>query len=80
MRTTLTISNDVAIALERIRERDGLSLEGAINEARRRGLRMMDAEAPPEPYRIQPWNGGHLRVDVANVAEALDVAEGSARR
>lgn len=83
MRTTLTIDDDVAIALERIRERDDLSLKAAVNEALRRGLRVMDAEAeegPGEPYRIRPWNGGPFKIDVANVAEALDWAEGAGRK
>lgn len=83
MRTTLTIDDDVAIALERIRERDDLSLKAAVNEALRRGLRVMDAEAedgPRDPYRIQPWSGGPLKIDVANVVEALDWAEGAGRK
>lgn len=45
MGTTLTIDDDVAIALERVRERNALTLEGVVNEALRRGLRAMDAEA-----------------------------------
>lgn len=83
MRTTLTIDDDVAIALDRIRERDALSLKAAVNEALRRGLRVMDSEAEKgsgEPYRIRPWNGGRLEIDLANVAEALDWAEGPGRR
>jgi hypothetical protein len=83
MRTTLTIDHDVAIALERIRERDHLTLKAAVNEALRRGLRVMDAEAEgpqKEPYRIQPWNGGQPKIDIANVVEALDWAEGPGRK
>jgi hypothetical protein len=83
MRTTLTIDDDVVIALERIRERDDLSLKAAVNEALRRGLRVMDAEAKGdrgEPYRIRPWNGGAFRIDIANITEALDWAEGPGRR
>lgn len=83
MRTTLTIDADVAIALERIRERDDLSLKAAVNEALRRGLRVMDQEAEnerQEPYRIRPWNGGPFKIDVSNVAEALDWAEGPGRK
>jgi Arc/MetJ family transcription regulator len=55
MRTTLTIDEDVAIALERIQARDALTLKAAVNEALRRGLRSMDAErevprpTPPDP-------------------------------
>lgn len=83
MRTTLTIDDDVAIALERIRERDDLSLKAAVNEALRRGLRMMDEEAERgsrTTYRTRPWHGGPLQIDVTNVTEALDWAEGAGRR
>lgn len=79
MRTTLTIDHDVAVALDRIREREGLTLKAAVNEALRRGLRVMDAEAAEghrERYRIRPWNSGGMRVSVKNVAEALGWAEG----
>jgi hypothetical protein len=83
MRTTLTIDDDVAIALERIRERGGLTLKAAVNEALRRGLRVLDAEAeskPRTPYRTGTWNGGPPKIDIANVVEALDWAEGPGRK
>jgi hypothetical protein len=83
MRTTLTIDDDVAIALDRIREREALTLKDVVNEALRRGLRVMDAErsdAPRERYRVRPWASGGMRVSVDNVAEALDWAEGHGRR
>ena len=83
MRTTLTIDNDVAIALERVRQRDSLSLKAAVNEALRRGLRVMDAQddAPPkERYQVQPWDSGGMRANIDSVAEALDWAEGDARK
>ena len=34
----------MALALERVREREALSLKAVVNEALRRGLRVMDAE------------------------------------
>lgn len=83
MRTTLTIDDDVAIALERIQARERTSLKATVNEALRRGLRAMDAEreAPARtPYVIRPWRSGGMRVSVDNVAEALDWAEGSGRK
>ena len=83
MRTTLTIDDDVAIALERVRERDDLTLKAAVNEALRRGLRALDAEAenaPRKAYRTRTWNGGTPKIDIANVVEALDWAEGPGRR
>ena len=83
MRTTLTIDEDVAIALERVREQASLSHKAAVNEALRRGLRAMEAEAEPrirEPYRIRPWSSGGMRIGIDNVAEALSWAEGEDRR
>jgi len=83
MRTTLTIDPDVAIALERVRQRESMSLKAAVNEALRRGLRVMDQEREPpktDPYVIRPWDTGGMRVDIDNVVEALDWAEGDARK
>lgn len=83
MRTTLTIDEDVAIALERVRDDRALSLKAAVNEALRRGLRAMDAEREGSgrtPYRIRTWDSGGMRISVENVAEALSWAEGDGRR
>jgi hypothetical protein len=79
MRTTLTIDDDIAVALERVREKDDMSLKAIVNEALRRGLRVMEAEsAKPagERYRIRPWNSGGMRISMENVPEALAWAEG----
>jgi hypothetical protein len=83
MRTTLTLEDDVAIALERVREREALTLKSVVNEALRRGLRVMDAEreeAPRPQYHVRTWRSGGVRVSLDNVAEALDWAEGHRRR
>jgi hypothetical protein len=82
MRTTLTIDDDVAVALDRVRAREALSLKAVVNQALRRGLRVMDAErerAPQERYRVRPWASGGMRVSVDHVAEALEWAEGHGR-
>ena len=84
MRTTLTIEEDVAVALERVRASGGLTLKAAVNEALRRGLRVMEAEARgdrgTEPYRIEPWDSGGMRVSLDSIAEALAWGEGEAWR
>ena len=83
MRTTLTIDDDVAVALERVREVEARSLKAVVNEALRRGLRDMDAQREAEVrrrYRIRPWDSGGLRVSVDDVSAALDWAEGDGRR
>jgi hypothetical protein len=82
MRTTLTIDSDVAVALERVRDREALSLKAVVNEALRRGLRSMDAELETlerKPYAIPVRDTGGMRVSVDDVAAALDWAEGDRR-
>jgi hypothetical protein len=78
MRTTLTLDDDVAVSLERVRENRQLSLKGAVNEALRRGLREMEeGTRSREPYSTKPVSlGGCLIGSLDDVAEALAVAEG----
>ncbi len=83
MRTTLTIDEDVAIALERIRRRESLTFKGVVNEALRRGLRLMDAEAErtqEQVYTLPTWDSGGMRIAIDNVAEALAWAEGEGHK
>ena len=78
MRTTLTIDDDVAVQLERLRRDRELGLKELINEALRRGLRDMSGRSKKrEPFRTQPIDGVTLLLDnVDNVAEVLAYAEG----
>jgi hypothetical protein len=78
MRTTLTLDDDVAATLDRVRERENLSLKGVVNEALRRGLREMEAGEPTrEAYSTAPVSlGGCLVGALDDVAEGLAVAEG----
>lgn len=83
MRTTLTIDDDIALALDRVREQESLSFKAVVNKALRRGLRAIDAErgdAGRQRYQVRTWASGGMRVSVDNVAEALDWAEGHHRR
>jgi hypothetical protein len=77
MRTTLTIDDDVAATLERLRRSRKLSLKQLINEALRRGLDNMGK--PPkrrEPIRTQAVALGRVRVaSIDNIAEVLAIAE-----
>jgi glutamate mutase epsilon subunit len=50
MRTTLTIDDDVAAALDRLRRQGDGSLKRLVNEALRRGLHDM-AAAPAKPRK-----------------------------
>jgi hypothetical protein len=77
MRTTLTLDNDVAVELERLRRaRDG-SLKDIVNEALRRGLQ--DMSAPPrrrKAFRTRAFHMGKPLISIDNVAEALAHLEG----
>lgn len=77
MRTTVTFDDDVAAAIERIRRDGGRGLSEVVNDLIRRGLAA--AEEPARPFRQRTAPLG-LRIDVADVAEALDLLEGPHRR
>jgi hypothetical protein len=78
MRTTLTIDDDVAAALERLRKTRDASLKDLVNDALRRGLK--DMTTPPkrgEPFRTKSVNLGKMRVaSIDNVADVLAIIEG----
>ena len=78
MRTTLTIDDDVAAVLERLRKTREASLKELINEALRRGLKDMTGRAQPrKPIRTRSVALGRVRLSgIDNVAEALAAAEG----
>lgn len=78
MRTTLTLDDDVAATLDRVRARGNLSLKGAVNEALRRGLREMEEGEPPrEVHSTAPVSLGKCLIGALDdVAEALAVGEG----
>jgi hypothetical protein len=78
MRTTLTIDDDVAANLERLRKARNASLKELINEALRRGIKDMSARPKPrEPFRTRAVDLGRLQAGpLDNISEALAVAEG----
>jgi len=76
MRTTITFDEDVAAAIEHRRRDSKLGISEVVNDLIRRGLRGDEQRAP---VRLKT-NRLNLRFDVSNVAEALDVAEGTERR
>jgi hypothetical protein len=77
MRTTLTIDDDIAVELERLRRTRDARLKDVINEALRCGLREMTA--PPKkhkPFRTKSFDCGRLLIDsIDNVWEVLDQIE-----
>lgn len=76
MRTTISLDDDVAMAVNTLRRDRHLGLSEAVNELIRAGL------SKPERRRVfrQRTADLGLRIDVANVAEALDLLEGPEAR
>ena len=77
MRTTLTLDDDVATTLERLRKAREQSLKDIVNEALRTGLKRMETRPERrEPFRTDTVDIGRCRIgSIDNVAEALAVAE-----
>ena len=77
MRTTLTLDDDVAAALERLRKARDASLKEVINEALRRGLRDMGGRPKPSvPFRTQSVALGRPQIaSIDNIAEILAITE-----
>ena len=83
MRTTLTIDDDVAVKLDRMRRTGHVALRDAVNEALRLGLRAMTDKRSTVQAKYQTPAvdlGGCLVGSIDNVAEALAVAEGEGFR
>jgi Ribbon-helix-helix protein, copG family len=76
MRTTVDLDADTAAAVEHLRREEKLGLSEAVNQLIRRGLR---PRAPRPPY-VPRTHALGLRIDVSNVADALEALEGSEGR
>lgn len=78
----MTLEDDVAAALERLRRTRDASLKDLINEALRRGLKdMSNRTKRRERLRTRSVALGQLRIaGVDNIGEALAVAEGEAHK
>ncbi len=78
MRTTLTIDDDVAIALERLRRSGDASLKELVNEALRRGIKDMSAQTKRRRrVRTRSVDLGPLQIaGIDNIAEVLAITEG----
>jgi hypothetical protein len=72
MRTTITIADDVAAEMARLRQEEGLGPSEALNTLARRG--MASAARPRADYVHHSAPVG-LLVDVTNVAEVLDLLD-----
>lgn len=71
MRTTLRLDSDVLAAAEQLKRERGVGLSEAINELVRAGLR---ASPIRREFRQRTQAIG-MRVDVSNIAEALELLD-----
>ena len=78
MRTTLSIDEDVAVQLQRLRRSQNRGLKQIVNDALRRGLKQMsEEEKPRRDYRTRSVDLGRcLLGSIDDVAEVLAIAEG----
>lgn len=81
MRTTITIDDDVAMELARIRSQRGESFKRVVNDTLRAGLLANTAASarPRRPYRTRPVSLGRCKLDsIDDVARVLAISEGEA--
>jgi hypothetical protein len=76
MRTTVELDDDTSAAVQQLRAEGHRGLSDAVNELIRRGMMQRQDEAPFVP-RTAPLG---LKIDVSNIAEALDYLEGPESR
>jgi Ribbon-helix-helix protein, copG family len=73
MRTTVTLADDVAAELQRLRRERSVGVSEALNELARAGM----ARKKPRKRFVQRTHSlGRTLIDYTNVAEALELAEG----
>lgn len=77
MRTTVTFDDDVAAAIRELRRKRSIGLSEAVNELIRSGLGLRRQRRTRFEQSSRPLG---LRIDVTDVADALEVLEGSAGR
>jgi len=73
MRTTVTLDRDVAAAVQQLRREQGLGTSEAVNRLARAGLTLQEPRSSPFQQRTARLA---LKVDVTNVAEAIEQLDG----
>jgi hypothetical protein len=76
MRTTVEFEEDTAAAIDQLRREQGMGVSEAVNELIRRGLL---PRRDPVQF-VQKTHRLGLKIDISNVAEALEVLEGPEAR
>jgi hypothetical protein len=78
MRTTLSLDDDVAAAIERLRRTRDANFKDIVNDALRKGL--SDLSSRPKqgtPFQTQTVSLGRMRLaSLDNINDSLAVAEG----
>ncbi len=75
MRTTVTLDEDVAAALDEVRASESIGVSEAVNLLARQGAAARRAATRDRvPFRQRTASIG-LRVDVTNIGEVLDVLD-----
>ena len=74
MRTTIRLDDDVAAAAQHLSQQEHIGLGEAVNRLARAGLRT--GRSKPRSFRQRTADLG-LRVDVSNVADALELLDGA---
>ena len=76
MRTTLTLDDDVAAAIEQRRREHRHSLKQEINELIRVGLQHVDQPLPEvPPFRVEPLDAGGLLIDIEHMGPVLEILD-----
>ena len=80
MRTTLSLDDDVAVLLEKVRKTRGLSLKEVVNIALRTGLRQLTTpDSRRRKFRTHHVDLGRCLIgNLDDIAGALAVGEGEA--
>ena len=77
MRTTVTLADDVAAAIEQLRRERGLGMSEAINELVRNGLAAKQQKRAAFRQETHDMGAG---IDYSNVGEALETLDGASSR
>ncbi len=76
VRTTLTLADDVAAAVEKLRRERSIGTSEAVNELVRAGLTKRESS---RPFRQKTHDLG-VGIDVTNIGDALETLDGPAAR
>ena len=69
MRMTLTLDDDVAVAVEDLRRAEGIGRSEAVNRLVRQGLQNRE---PAAPYRHIPSDMGPFKMDISDIGAVIE--------